>query len=377
VSCTVRDVVLLHPVHQHSYHVAEALEEAGRLLRFHTIMYFDDRFISRAQHRLRPLLSRRNHPGLAGRVSSHPRYAPPTLIRTAGVIPAIPAQRLEWMAFRRFDRYLARHLPWPDIRVVHAFEGMTPLTLQAAKAAGKQVVLDVAYASDPDKPAAWRLDHRLSDIFLVPSVQVAGYLTAVGVSRDAIEAVPYGVDLDRFVPHPITYRADPRLEVLFVGGDTERKGLSVLLEAMGSGTLADKLRLTIVGATDPAGSKLKRANPQHRWLGSLPKGSVHGEFRKADIFVLPTKREGSALVVLEAMASGLAVVTTRAAGSPIIDGQDGLLVDDVVALRRALERLVGDASLRRRLGVAARAHVEMDLSWESYRRRLREVYSNM
>ena len=71
----------------------------------------------------------------------------------------------------------------------------------------------------------------------------------------------------------------------------------------------------------------------------------------------------------EAMAYGRPVVATAVGGlvDAIEDGETGLLVPpgDAAALRAALERLLGDADLRARLGIAARAHAEANLSWSA------------
>jgi glycosyltransferase involved in cell wall biosynthesis len=78
------------------------------------------------------------------------------------------------------------------------------------------------------------------------------------------------------------------------------------------------------------------------------------------------------------MAFGRPVVATSVGGLPdaISDGETGVLVPprDVAALREAIERLLGDAELRARLGAAARAHAARELSWPAATAALLEVY---
>ena len=102
---------------------------------------------------------------------------------------------------------------------------------------------------------------------------------------------------------------------------------------------------------------------------SLPSG-VAEAMRHADLFVLPTLEDACALVVLEAMASGLAVVTTTNNGSCelIADGVDGLIVPPGSAerLADAIRSLVEQPDLRIQIGEAARQKVQGAHSWDDY-----------
>lgn len=102
---------------------------------------------------------------------------------------------------------------------------------------------------------------------------------------------------------------------------------------------------------------------------NLP-GGVAEAMRQADLFVLPTLEDSFALVVFEAMATGLPVVVTSNAGSAelIEDGHDGLIVPagDASALTEAIRRLLEQPALRQQLGAAARAKVLGAHSWDAY-----------
>lgn len=97
-----------------------------------------------------------------------------------------------------------------------------------------------------------------------------------------------------------------------------------------------------------------------------------------DVFALPSRTEGVSIALLEACASGLAVLATRVGGNPeiIADGRTGLLVppDDRDATLAALQRLLADAELRERLGHAARAWVKANASLDALRRRYDALY---
>jgi glycosyltransferase involved in cell wall biosynthesis len=94
------------------------------------------------------------------------------------------------------------------------------------------------------------------------------------------------------------------------------------------------------------------------------------------VFCLPSEQEGFGIVFLEAMASGLPVVSTTAAAIPevVLDGQTGLLVPprDVPALAEALLRLLGDPALVARLRAGGRQHVRR-FSWEQVADRFLEA----
>ena len=91
--------------------------------------------------------------------------------------------------------------------------------------------------------------------------------------------------------------------------------------------------------------------------------------RDAGIFVLPSLFEGTPLTLIEAMWSGLPIVTTATAGMKdvVSDGRTGLLVPpaDPGALAAALDRLITDGQLRRRLGTEAHAVASHEYTWDN------------
>jgi len=100
-----------------------------------------------------------------------------------------------------------------------------------------------------------------------------------------------------------------------------------------------------------------------------------------DVFVLPSWIEGLPLVALEAMAHGKPVVATAVGGTPeaVLDGETGLLVPprDPERLAGAIERVLGDAELARRLGEAGRTRIAEHFSQQAMTRRVLEVYDEL
>ena len=102
-------------------------------------------------------------------------------------------------------------------------------------------------------------------------------------------------------------------------------------------------------------------------LGFLPHRELEELYERAAVVACPSHREGFNVVCAEAMAHGRPVVAGAVGGllDLVVDEETGLLVPpgDVGGLRAALERLLGDQALRRRLGAAARERARTHFSW--------------
>jgi glycosyltransferase involved in cell wall biosynthesis len=212
---------------------------------------------------------------------------------------------------------------------------------------------------------------RTTDLLLTQAQEDAATARRLGLARGPIHAIGNGSYPARFrpaLPHE-TMRADIRAAlgtppdrpvILMVGRLVAEKGYPELVEAMRE----VDAELWIVGerlASDHAGgiaAALGAAEREPllksriRLLGY--RADVPDLMRAADIFTLPSHREGMPRSIIEAMLSGLPVVATDIRGSreEIVHGQTGLLVPvrDQRALAAALARLAGDAALRARLG---------------------------
>jgi glycosyltransferase involved in cell wall biosynthesis len=199
----------------------------------------------------------------------------------------------------------------------------------------------------------------LSDLIVCGSQFVADTLTAAGVAPQKCRVVPYGVDLTRFGatiappcgPHP-------GLNLLFVGAVSLLKGAHYLLQALALLNSAH-IRCRLVGEIQLSQSYLRRFSRWAEFVGPVPREEVLRHYRWAQVFVLPSLCEGSALVTYEAMACGLPVITTPNAGSVVRHGIDGLVVpaQDASALAAAIDRLSADPAWRESLAASATAHV--------------------
>lgn len=186
-----------------------------------------------------------------------------------------------------------------------------------------------------------------------------------GVPEEKIVVLPPGVDTEQWAPPPAEMRQarqealNQLPQVLFVGGDFERKGGPLLLDwflARGQ----QSCELHIVTRTPPA---LPERVPGLHVYTNLEANDprLTQLYRESHVFVLPTLADCFGVASIEAMATGLPVITTNVGGVPDIvdDGQQGFLIEpqDGVMLASRLERLLADAPLRRAMGEQARAKV--------------------
>jgi UDP-glucose:(heptosyl)LPS alpha-1,3-glucosyltransferase len=186
------------------------------------------------------------------------------------------------------------------------------------------------------------------DLFHAPAANVA--------------SIPPGVDLTRFRPGPAAPVRSERLRLLFAGQNFHLKGLHCLLRALAEAERRGlRANLTVLGggSSGPfkslAGS-LGLADRVH-FLGSVASEAVPETYRSSDALVHPTFADHCSLVVLEALASGLPVVTTRANGAAelIASGREGFIVEDprdIDALAAALLRMQDREKLKAMRGAA-------------------------
>lgn len=200
-----------------------------------------------------------------------------------------------------------------------------------------------------------------------------------------VEMIPNGVDLTEFRPDPAQRRrlrselglgAD-QLVAVFVGGDWERKGLRIAIEALVEAT---DWRLLVVGAGDEARYRLiaddAGVGSRVMFIGSQPETA--GYYAAADAFVLPTAYETSCLVAFEAAATGVPVVVSRVNGLPqqIASGVDGYVVArDPSAIAAALTFL-RSARVRETVGEGGRRLVAAS-TWESVEAAYAELYGRL
>ncbi len=207
---------------------------------------------------------------------------------------------------------------------------------------------------------------ELADIVVVGSKFVRRSFVEHGVPEGKVKVIPYGVDLGVFDRPSVTAAHRP-FTIVFAGQIGQRKGISYLLEGYRRFAQGDT-RLVLIGGIVGDGSALAAHRSCFEHVAHLTRPDLAARFSQADAFVFPTLLEGMPLVVIEAMACGLPVITTaRGADEIVRDGVEGFIVPvrDPGAIADRLGLLYHDAALRRRMGEAARRRAR-EFSWSSF-----------
>lgn len=209
-------------------------------------------------------------------------------------------------------------------------------------------------------------------VVVAVSEKISKELLEIGVPKECIRVILNGVDLQEFFPGSADRRKLGLPEgvtlALFVGDiRTNRKNLDTVLHAL---VQVPELHLAVVGDTvgspyPQLAAKLEISERVH-FLGY--RRDVAELMQAADLFVFPSRYEACTLVLLEAMASGLPVITaTTAGGAEIVTPECGVVLpdsDDIHTLVQALSILKSDSDGRRRMGQAAQA-IAQQHSWAS------------
>jgi glycosyltransferase involved in cell wall biosynthesis len=228
--------------------------------------------------------------------------------------------------------------------------------------------------ADPQQQAAMR---RLLDAcaaVVAPSRDLARRCQlSLGLAQ-APEVIANGLDADAFPPDPAPARPSPEPVILSIGRFDAVKGQDVLLSAFAALTPSrPELRLCLIGARAGGLEGLTRLA---RELGCESRVSFHvdlphhrlGEFyRRAALFVLPSREESFGIVLLEAGSFGLPVIASRVGGIPemLSDGRTGRLVPpgDVAALALAIQEALDQPELSLEMARRFEQTVRQDFTW--------------
>lgn len=210
---------------------------------------------------------------------------------------------------------------------------------------------------------------ELADLVVVPSKFVANSLNLYPKALPEVRVIPYGFP-EPIRPHDRNwYDGNRPLRLLYVGGLSQRKGLSYLCQAVRA--FGNRVSVTIIGLGSAA-SLVREELPNAVFLGSLPHSDVLEQMREHDVLLFPSLFEGFGLVVTEAMSQGMVVISTDRTGLPDISNDDCAIcvpAADADAIQAAIDMLLSAPDKVRLLGTEALARAA-SYTWADYRERL-------
>lgn len=240
------------------------------------------------------------------------------------------------------------------------------------------IIIGVEYNSAAIKSLKWARNHKIPYIHLTDGTLLSErginivqklsrkYIigkaqTYIASSTKAKEKLEYwGADSDKIKLSLLTTNIENYLwgernpqkgRILYVGSTAERKGLDLLIGALS--LVKSACELVVVGNADNAETEMlkmlaseKKVNIQ--WLGFKEGPELVEEYKKADIFVLPTREDCFGLVLVEAMAAGLPILSSKYADGAydiIKSGVNGEMADpyDEVGFAKAIEDMLGNS----------------------------------
>ena len=357
----------------------------------------------------RALLARGHHVGV---FTNYPRWAasrfglPAANVRcipshgvTSRIVAAAASPRLarawEPAAHRMFGRWAARQLMRERWDAIHCWSGVSEELLESTAAnqaltllmrgsshvTTQRRLLDEESARvgvELDKPSDWILkrelrEYALADRILVLSTFSAQSFLDEGVRRERLAMLPLGVDVHSFQASPEALehriqriRTGQPLTVLYVGTLSFRKGLWDLATLMRS-VDPNRFRFLLAGQVLPEARRFVKTFGSHvRLLGKVPQHQLPDVYRLGDLFVFPTIEDGFPVVLAQARAARLPIITTpNGAGSDIVESTRHGWIVPIRSPRSIAERLEWCDCNRSALAemIAAPEHASHSRDW--------------
>ncbi|MDF5735813.1 MULTISPECIES: glycosyltransferase family 4 protein [unclassified Nostoc] len=308
---------------------------------------------------------------------------------------------IDWV-YASLDRHVAKH-HIQGLAAVYAYEDGAATTFEVAKQQGILCLYDLPImfyrmareiqqeeaerfpalsaslqaVREPD----WKLRRKEQEVALADHIFVASSITQQsllreGVSPNKITVIPYGAPIEYFQPQP---KLDRTFRALFVGRVGVRKGVHYLIKAWQKLQLPQS-ELILVGVNEFPETWLSQLPHGVNYIPSVPHTRLNQYYSNANVFVFPSLVEGFGLVLLEAMACGIPVITTTHTAGPDIltDGTEGFIVPirDSEALKEKLEWCYSHPQELAEMGGAARRKAEQ-LNWGLYRQKLTSKVNNI
>ena len=396
--------LLAHPGTQYSAQLARQLYLHGKLHRFWTSFAMPkggsmERWIRAVSPRVPKWLDHRT-------VSD----VPAEKLRTIPALEIAAVLRMRFGAAPQIvmharNEKFQRAIPKSEIEksdVVIGFDTSSDILGERAAASGRPLILDQTIAHPRSKKrvyeailrqfpdwskdleirdsvigAAEDAEHRKAGKVVVASSFTKSTLIENGVPAEKILLNPYGVDLERFAKVHSPPNGRP-FRFLFAGLVCARKGIPLLLQAWDALGRKDA-ELWIAGPITPTAAARLPRNNRIKIMGKVPNSELAAVMSESDAFVFPSYFEGFALVLLEAMACGLPVITTTATAGPDIlsNTENGWVLEpgNLDALVSTMRFCLEEPGKVEQMGMNARQTAER-FSWNAYGNRWKDILDN-
>lgn len=287
----------------------------------------------------------------ADRVCSFPLHG--LLSRVVGKVHEKTGWSCDQWLHSMFGRWAVRHLRRQSWDAIHAWSGVAEeihrdpalqwtlkLVMRGSAHVRTQATILAAEAARShcqiDQPSQWMIareqrEYVLADRIVVLSTFAYNSFRAEGVAESKLRLLPLGAEMSAFRPESGVIEARRErilsgapLRVLYVGGISYRKGLVDLRRIVEEGS--DRFQFRFVGPVWPeAASSVSTLSNQAEFLGKKPHSELPKEYEWGDIFIFPTLEDGFAVVLAQASAASLPILTTANCSGPdlIQEGRTG------------------------------------------------------
>jgi glycosyltransferase involved in cell wall biosynthesis len=402
-------IILSHAGKQHSYHVAKALHQLSYLKKFYTSSYVTNPFLQKwLINNNNQFFTKRFLSGLdKTKVEANWRFE---IKEHAGRLLKYNSSKIEEFVYARdvvFDTYMAKKMERLTTPIFWGFQGSCKKTIDAVKDRNGFAICELATAhityakkilvEEQQLHPAWAdsisnivfpktYEERLeSEPFAASLVVAASSFTKQtlidsGIHENKIQLLPLGASVEHIKYIPNKTKNNRPLKLLYAGTVTQRKGIYYLLEAM-KNFPKQEVELHIIGNVFGSAGEFKKHAPFYTYHGATSQQNLFKKYCEFDALVLPTIFEGFALVIVEAMAAGLPVITTAHSIGPdlINDNKNGYVIPirDIKAIQDAIIKLQEKNSIEwEEMQINAR-NTALNYSWNNYTLRLDTFLSNL
>ncbi|MFI4966060.1 MAG: glycosyltransferase family 4 protein [Caulobacterales bacterium] len=259
----------------------------------------------------------------------------------------------------------------PNTHTAHAFE----VVAREHAALGIPQATNNSHTFDRARLDRETREYEAASLILAPSALAIETFVRHGVPRSKLALKSYGFDPLRYRSHA-GERGTTGVTFSFVARCEPRKGLHVALEAWHRSGLAERSRFRVTGRFIPGYRERLAPWLQHRNVSLQDfADDLRPVYQAADVLVLPSIEDGSALVTYEAQASGCALLVSDAAGARFTPGREGFehSAGDVETLSQQMRLLADDPALLLRMQRAAALNAQQ-YTWERATESLVQAY---